>query len=100
MTRKADVKFTWVKSPSPNVTEQRFSVFVGTDVISQEVLDPNVEQFTVKGFDSNAVIDWTVETVNKFGMSAMAKAQFTIPDFGVVPAKDLNAEIVETYDVP
>ena len=99
MTRKVDLKFTWTPSVSTNVATQRFTVKVGESVVTQEDLGKDVFEARVDGFDEDAVVDWSVETINAYGVSATANSQFKVPVFGVEPATDLNVEVVEVHDV-
>lgn len=98
MTHKANVKFTWKKSVSANVVGQTYSLMVNGAVHSVIELAPEVEEVNLNGFSSNDVLDWSVKTTNKYGLSATVSAQFVVPDFTVEPATELVAEVTAIVD--
>lgn len=98
MSKKADVKFSWTKSPSANVVSQVFKAVSSGVVLSEGPVGLDVEAVQIRGLKAGDFIDWSVTTTNKFGVSAVAVSEYTVPDFGVEPATNLAAELVEVYD--
>lgn len=99
MTRKVDLKFKWTPSVSANVTKQRFTAKVGDVTLVRDDLGKDVFETRVDGFDEDSVVDWSVETINSYGVSAVANSQYTVPSLSVEPATNLDAEVVEVHEV-